>query len=231
MAHDPHGMTRQVDVASSGDPTGSVTATVPPIDDGPGSRPPRPAWPEGEQPPLVTRRAPRRGRKHRAQRRGRRVKRIIRRIELWSVLKLVLVFYSCLYAVTMASLALLWGFANSAGLVDNFEGFMEEVGFENWQFYGEDMFRRTAAIGAILVLTGTLLTLLAAALVNVISELTGGIRVVVIEEDPREPTPALAPQPQEVATTRSSRRQARRQAARAAREPTPVGSHPLDASR
>ena len=109
------------------------------------------------------------------------------------MLKLALVFYACLYLVTMASAALLWGFANSAGLVDNFEGFMNDVGFENWQFYGEDMFRKVATIGAILVLTATILTVLAMALINVISELTGGIRVVVIEEDVREPVAAEAP--------------------------------------
>jgi hypothetical protein len=107
------------------------------------------------------------------------------------VLKVSLVFYLCMYAVALGSLALLWGFAYSAGLVDNFESFMNEVGFENWQFYGEEMFRRCAIIGAILVLTGALLTTLATALLNVISELTGGIKVVVIEADPA-PAPATA---------------------------------------
>ncbi len=101
-----------------------------------------------------------------------------------------------MYVVALASLALLWGFAHSAGLVDNFEGFMSDVGFENWRFYGEEIFRRCAIIGAILVLTGALLTTLATALLNVISELTGGIRVVVIEEVPLPaPAPAAAPAP------------------------------------
>jgi hypothetical protein len=38
-------------------------------------------------------------------------------------------------------------------------------------------------IGAVLVVAATLMTVLATALLNVISELTGGIRLVVIEED------------------------------------------------
>ena len=45
------------------------------------------------------------------------------------------------------------------------------------------MFRQAAVIGGVLVITATVMTVLAAALVNVISELTGGIRVVVIEEE------------------------------------------------
>lgn len=120
-------------------------------------------------------------------RRGRRVRRVVRRIELWSVLKLALVFYACMYVVTMGALVVIWGFAYSAGLVDNFESFANDVGFENWQFYGQDMFRQAAMVGAILVVAFTVLTMLATALVNVISELTGGIRFVVIEEDVVEP--------------------------------------------
>jgi hypothetical protein len=88
----------------------------------------------------------------------------------------------------------LWGFANSAGLVDNFESFANEVGWENWQFDGEEMFRQVAGIGAVLLVAATLMTVLAAALLNVISELTGGIRLVVIEEDV-----SAAPVPAEVA--------------------------------
>lgn len=173
--------------------------------------------PPVERLPLVERRPPRQSRAKRPPRRGRRVKRIVRRIELWSVLKLSLVFYTCMYAVTIASLVLLWGLANSAGLVDNFEGFMADVGFENWQFYGEDMFRKVATIGAVLVLAGTVMTVLATALINVISELTGGIRLVVIEEDPRElataeaPTPATV-EPAQVIQRRPSRRWIRNKA-------------------
>jgi Transmembrane domain of unknown function (DUF3566) len=93
---------------------------------------------------------------------------------------------------------LLWGFAYSAGLIDNFESFMADVGFDDFQFYGDEIFRRAAIIGAVLVLAGAVLTVLATALINVISELTGGIRFVVIEVvEPvapgRQPGGELAP--------------------------------------
>lgn len=179
------------------DPSGPVTRFDPGADplagpEGVGTAPPPPVAPpvvtSGGRSRQVTKAPASRGSRRRAGtdrpvRRGRRVKRVIRRIELWSVLKLAVVFYTCMYAVAMATLAVLWGFAHSAGLVDNFESFANDVGFENWQFYGEDMFRQAAIIGGVLVITATVLTVLAAALVNVISELTGGIRVVVIEEE------------------------------------------------
>jgi hypothetical protein len=127
----------------------------------------------------------------RMPRKGRRVKRIVRRVELWSVLKLALSFFVCMYVVGLVSIAVLWAFANSAGLVDNFESFANDVGWENWQFNGEQMFQQAALIGAVLVVTATLMTVLATALLNVISELTGGIRIVVIEEDVTPPEPAV----------------------------------------
>jgi len=126
----------------------------------------------------------------RVPRKGRRVKRIVRRVELWSVLKLALTFFVCMYVVGLVSIAVLWGFANSAGLVDNFESFANDVGWENWQFNGEQMFQQAALIGAVLVVTATLMTVLATALLNVISEVTGGIRIVVIEEDVTPPEAA-----------------------------------------
>lgn len=120
-------------------------------------------------------------------RRGRRVKRVVRRVELWSVLKLSLVLYTCLYVAVLATLALVWGLAYSSGQIENLQKFLADVGLENYRFYGDQMFRACAAIGAVGVLAGTVVTVLTAALVNIISETTGGIRLVVIEEDVAPP--------------------------------------------
>lgn len=119
----------------------------------------------------------------RARRRGRRVKRVVRRIDLWSVLKLSLVVYTCLYIAILGTLAALWGIAYSSGTIDNVQSFLGDVGLENFTFYGNQMFRAAAAVGAVGVMAGTVVTVLATALINVISEITGGIRLVVIEED------------------------------------------------
>ncbi len=118
-------------------------------------------------------------------RRGRRVHRVVRRIELWSVLKLSLVLFTCLYAAVLGVIVVLWGLAYSTGQIDNLQKFLADVGLENYRFYGDQMFRACAAIGAVGVLAGTIITVLTAALVNVISEITGGIRLVVIEEESR----------------------------------------------
>ena len=100
------------------------------------------------------------------------------------MLKLSLVLYTCLYAATLAALAVVWGAAYSTGLVEKLQSFLGDVGLDNFRFYGDQMFRAAAAIGAVLVLAGTLITVFTVALINLISELTGGIRFVVIEEEP-----------------------------------------------
>lgn len=117
-------------------------------------------------------------------RRGRRVTRVVRRIELWSVLKLSLVLFTCLYLAVLGTLVVVWGVAYSSGQVERLQEFLADVGLENFRFYGDRMFKAVAAIGAVVVLAGTILAVLTTALINVISEMTGGIRVVVIEEEP-----------------------------------------------
>ncbi len=83
----------------------------------------------------------------------------------------------------LATLAALWGIAYSSGSIGKLQSFLEDVGLENFTFYGNQMFRAAAAVGAVGVMAGTVITVLATALVNMISEVTGGIRLVVIEED------------------------------------------------
>lgn len=116
-------------------------------------------------------------------RRGRRVKRVVRRIDLWSVLKLSLLVYTCLYLAVLATLAAVWSVLYSSGNIDKLQSFLADVGLDNFTFYGNQMFRACAAVGAVGVIAGTVITVLATALVNLISEMTGGIRLVVIEEE------------------------------------------------
>ena len=196
MSTEPHGATAEVedplDAPAAASGPGDPAATGPVVLTSPVEVPPL------EAVPLVVTPTERTAPIGRKVRRGRRVKRVVRRIELWSVLKLALVFYTCVYVVVLGALAIIWSFAYKAGLVDNFESFANDVGFEHWQFYGAHMFRQAAIIGAVLVVAATIMTVLATALLNVISELTGGIRLVVIEEEisyvlPDQDLPTAAP--------------------------------------
>lgn len=139
------------------------------------------------------------------RRQGRRVRRVVRRVELWSVLKVSLVFNAIMLGIALISVALLWGLANTTGLIDDLEGFLQDAGFEDFRFEGDRLFRQVAFIGALGALALSVFTVLATALINLISELTGGIRVVMIEEIHEDPVPASSgPEPSVTPRSRPS---------------------------
>ncbi|MEO8696024.1 MAG: DUF3566 domain-containing protein [Acidimicrobiales bacterium] len=134
--------------------------------------------------------APRGRRARRASRRqrARRVHRLVRHVEPWSVLKLALVFYFCLWVVMLVSGAILWRVAVSSGVIDNIEGFIESLlVLDNFKFNGDELFRAFAVGGLLTVLIMTGFTVLATVLFNLISDLIGGVRVTVIQEETARP--------------------------------------------
>ena len=136
--------------------------------------------------------APRGRRARRASRRqqARRVHRLVRHVEPWSVLKLALVFYFCLWVIMLVSGAILWRVAVSSGVIDNIEGFIESLlVLDNFKFNGDELFRAYAVGGLLMVLIATGFTVLATVLFNLISDLIGGVRVTVIQEETARPVP------------------------------------------
>ena len=117
---------------------------------------------------------------------ARRVRRVVRRIDPLSVLKLSAVFYVCLFVIFLIAGLLLWSMAVGSGSIDNIESFIVDVGFEDFEFNGDGMFRGFLLFGGALVVIGTLVTALLAILFNLISDLVGGIRYTVIEADPSQ---------------------------------------------
>ena len=125
---------------------------------------------------------------------ARRVRRVLRHFDPWSVLKVSLVFYLCGYVVTMVAGVLLWNVAERADMITKLEDFVEELGaYERFELLPDVILQRTLLVGAILTVVATGLTVLAAVLFNLISDLVGGIRVVVIEEDVTRPAPPRRP--------------------------------------
>jgi hypothetical protein len=113
---------------------------------------------------------------------ARRVRRILRRIDPWSVLKLSFIFFACMYAVIVVSSLLVWRAAVSAGVVDDVEGFVVDLGFNDFQFAPEQMLRALLYGGAGMIIVATFLAVLITVLFNLISDLVGGIRVSMIEQ-------------------------------------------------
>ncbi len=128
----------------------------------------------------------------RARPRVRRVTRVIRHVDPWSVFKVGLMFSLVLYGIMMTAGVLLWQVAYSTGTIDNLEKFFESFGWERFQFKGGEIFHGawTGGLFAAVALTG--LAVLAATLFNLITDLVGGIRVTVLEEEVIEREAPLA---------------------------------------
>jgi hypothetical protein len=129
----------------------------------------------------------RRRRRSRRPPAGPRTGWVVHRIRVWSVCKLAFCVLAFLYAVALGAAALLWWIATSAGLVHNLEKFLRDIGFTDFRFHGGELMQGVAIVGAIAVVVFTVFSALAASVVNVISELTGGLRLVITEEGPRSP--------------------------------------------
>jgi hypothetical protein len=115
--------------------------------------------------------------------RVRRVTRVVRHVDTWSVFKVALVFNTILYVVCLTAGVLLWNVAYATGTVDNVEKFFEQFGWESFQFHGGELYHNAWIAGLFVAVGLTGFAVLLATLFNLITDLVGGIRVSVLEEE------------------------------------------------
>lgn len=182
--------------------------------------------------------------------RARKVRRIVRHVEPWSVLKISVLFFLSMFLIICVASALLWNAARSAGAIDDVESFITSLGFGNcedidgetgttpdsppstidgtadqlgvgedpsttvpvappeetstlpdrdgecregqrlvggFKFEDQRILQAFGLGGVVLVLAGAAASVVMAMLFNLISDLTGGVRVTVLEEEPSPP--------------------------------------------
>ncbi|WP_419921574.1 DUF3566 domain-containing protein [Candidatus Poriferisodalis sp.] len=120
--------------------------------------------------------------------RARRTHRILRHIDPWSVFKVSALLYACLYVAVLAAGVLLWNAAQRSGFVEKIESFITEVGsYERWRIDGMVIYQRARIIGLIVATVGVAFNVVMAIMFNLISDLTGGIRVTVLTDSERPP--------------------------------------------
>lgn len=125
--------------------------------------------------------------------RARKVRRLIRHIDPWTVLKVSFLFYLCVFTVCAIAGVLLWKAAVESGTVSGTEDFIKDLfAFETFRFDADQIFRSSVIGGFVAVLGATSMTVLLAVLFNLISDLVGGIRLTVIEEETARPRRPLS---------------------------------------
>jgi hypothetical protein len=115
--------------------------------------------------------------------RVRRVTRVVRHVDPWSVFKIAAIANLVLYVIVLTAGVLLWNVAYATGTVDNVERFFESFGWASFEFNGGEIYHSAWVGGIFLVIGLTGLAVLAATLFNLITDLVGGMRFTVLEEE------------------------------------------------
>ncbi len=117
--------------------------------------------------------------------RARRVRRTIRHVDPWSVFKIALPLCACIYFALVIAFSVLLRAVEQAGLIEKIEDFATStLQFETFEIQIETIQQSIIVIGLVMAVVTAAAMVLGAVLFNLISDIMGGIRVSVIEEEP-----------------------------------------------
>jgi hypothetical protein len=114
---------------------------------------------------------------------GRRSRRVVRRIDSWTVFKLSFLFYLCGGLILLIAGIALWNIAGAFDVITNVEKFIQKLfDLQSFKLQADAILGYSAIGAAVLVLLGTGANVLMALLYNLISDVIGGVQVIVLEE-------------------------------------------------
>ena len=120
-----------------------------------------------------------------------RVRRIIRKIDPWTVLKVSFVFNFIISLTIVLGFSILWVLLVNAGVPQGLEEIARRLALldDNASLVGnvEVLFSSVLFFATVYLLTQTAITTLGAFFYNLISDLVGGIEVIVLEESYTDP--------------------------------------------
>jgi hypothetical protein len=122
-----------------------------------------------------------------------RVRRIIRKVDPWTVLKVTFVLNFVVALTIVLGFSILWVLLINAGVPQGLEDIARRLALldENASLVGniEALFSSVVFLATVYLLTQTALATLGAFFYNLVSDLVGGIEVVVLEESYGETPP------------------------------------------
>lgn len=127
----------------------------------------------------------------------RRVRRIIRKIDPWTVLKVSAILYAVAAVALVLGVVIFWSVIDNAGLPDALTDFLVRItlieeGTE--PFANSEQFFRFVVFGSIVWwVMSTGFTTLMAVMYNLVTDVVGGLEVVVLEEHLGANGPVLHP--------------------------------------
>jgi len=110
-------------------------------------------------------------------------RRLVRRIDTWTVFKVSLVFYVLVLAVIILAGIILWNVAEAFGTITSIQKSARSLfDLSHFVLKPKPLLEYTAAGGGVLCVLGTVVNTVVALLYNLISDLVGGVQVVVVSE-------------------------------------------------
>jgi hypothetical protein len=115
--------------------------------------------------------------------RGRSSRRLVRRLDTWSVFKVSFIFYLLAFLIVLVAGLVTWRVAIQVGFVTDIQKAVRSL-FDDRKFilHGNVVFKYGTIGGAVLVVVLTILNVVAAMLYNLISDIFGGVQVIVVSE-------------------------------------------------
>ncbi|HDH03868.1 MAG TPA: hypothetical protein ENH15_06460 [Actinobacteria bacterium] len=131
----------------------------------------------------------------------RRVRRVIRKFDPWTVFKVSLLFHAVLTVGLLLGLLILWSVIINVGVPERLDDFLTVITLleDGDSFFnnGQQYLRVVVFLAALFSMAMTLLSTIAAILYNLISDVVGGVEVVMLEETLRlQPAAPAIRQPQ-----------------------------------
>jgi hypothetical protein len=115
--------------------------------------------------------------------RARSSRRLVRRLDTWTVFKVSLIFYALALVIVLVAGLVTWRVAIQVGFVNDIQKAVRSLADDTkFVLHGRVVFKYTAIGGAVLAVAGTLLNVVAAMLYNLISDIFGGVQLVVVKE-------------------------------------------------
>ena len=112
-----------------------------------------------------------------------RVRRVIRKIDPWTVLKVTLVFNTIMSLAFVLGTVIFWAIFVTAGIPEKINDLALLIGIENGiNLEGAVYFRIVVLLAVVATIAVTGFLTLGAVVYNLISDLVGGIEVIVLEE-------------------------------------------------
>jgi len=119
---------------------------------------------------------------------ARKVRRTIRHIDPWSLLKVSLLFHVAGTLVLLIAACLLWMVLDAGGIVGTVEGFLTDVfALDSFEFHSGRLLRFGVFTVLVVTAVGTVVTSLLGLVFNLVSDIVGGVTVSVVEEESTRP--------------------------------------------